>query len=47
MNVELSPAEQAWIDEAMSRAKPLTVRQIDLIHSELRRVAAKRQQVAA
>jgi hypothetical protein len=39
MSVELTPEKQSWIDEAMSRAKPLTVFQLDLIRSELRRVA--------
>lgn len=33
-----SPAMQAWLDEVMSRSKPLTVFQLDAIKSEFRKV---------
>ena len=39
MRPELSPEKQAWVDEVMSRAKPLTAHQLEVIRSELRRVA--------
>jgi hypothetical protein len=44
--VEWTPAMQAWLDEVMSRSKPLSVRQLDLVRSLARETAAT-EQIAA
>lgn len=46
MKVEWTPEMQAWLDEVMSRSKPLSVRQLDIIRPLARRVAIA-DQVAA
>ncbi|MHA4848802.1 hypothetical protein L1080_004540 [Rhodococcus sp. MSC1_016] len=38
MTVKWTPAMQAWLDETMSRATPLTILQEDSIKSEFRKV---------
>jgi hypothetical protein len=38
VTVKWTPAMQAWLDETMSRATPLTILQEDSIKSEFRKV---------
>jgi hypothetical protein len=37
---EWTPAMQAWLEEAMSRSRPLSVRQLDLIRPLISEAAA-------
>lgn len=38
---EWTPAMQEWLDETMSRSKPLTANQIDVIKREFKRVPTR------
>ena len=35
-----TPAMQAWLDETMSRSKPPTIRQLDIVRNAFRNAAA-------
>ncbi|WP_332519172.1 hypothetical protein [Speluncibacter jeojiensis] len=41
-----TPQMQAWVDETLSRSRPLTVRQMDVIRAESRR-AVQSERIAS
>lgn len=40
MSAEWTPAMQAWLEETMSRSRPLSVRQLDIIRPLISEVAS-------